>query len=180
MTSETLIENQISLLGPEYRAFVESPFIEEMAVTFGEQLTFSPRQVDIFENALFLFLTLIFTAEETKDFIVRNCDLPPSEAELVWSAIESSLPEGMLALISEARYALQTDAPLTTSSAQPVATLENEIAEAEHEFASMQGIRTMATDMRMRPAAPSAETTYRSSQADILPTPTPAPRWESE
>lgn len=63
----------------------------------------------------------------------------------------------------------------------PQESLSNEIAQAEHELASVQGLRTMATDMQAHTPAATGEVVYRSAQADILPTRNPdAPRWESE
>jgi hypothetical protein len=176
MDTNTLVENQIAILGPEYRDFVEGSFIGIAAGTFGDQLSFSPHQTDILENAIFLFMVLILDREEAIEFISNNCGLPPAETELIWTAIESSLPEGMLPMITGARQKLQAQVPSNTQP--PSQNLAHEIEEAEHELASIQGIRTMATDMRSTGQfPPMGEVVHSSSQADILPTPS-GPKWD--
>ena len=62
----------------------------------------------------------------------------------------------------------------------PSKDLASEIAQTEHEIASIQGIRTMPADMKtIQPTPPSGEVVYTSSQSDILHRAEDA-RWESE
>ncbi len=77
---------------------------------------------------------------------------------------------------------------VTTESVQ---TLSVEIATTEHDLAALQNVRTMSHDMEVAQGhpvmqAPATETTYQSSQADILRPAAPAPvanetpRWDTE
>jgi hypothetical protein len=94
----------------------------------------------------------------------------------MWTAFESSLPEGLLLMLNDARNRLNS---VSTPASVNLAT---EIAEAEYELESIQGMRTMATDARaVQPVAvtPPGETIHTSSQVDILPQ-REDPKWGSE
>lgn len=180
---EELITHRIAALGPDYREFVESDYVPEAAAAFGDAEGLIGRRVEVLENAILLYLLLIFSSEETINFIARNCDMAPSEAASLWVGITSTLPEGMAAAIEFARTSLETGAG--TASATPLAT---EIAEAEQALWSLPHIRTMADDMKASPNPPTEaavlpeEHVHSSSQVDILPNGNtlPEPRWESE
>lgn len=180
---EELITNRIETLGPEYREFVESEFVVEAAATFADALQLTGRQIEVLENAILLYLLLIFTQEETIDFIARNCDLAHSEATTLWFGIVSTLPEGVVFDLEVLRGSVEAPAPLDSTPA-----LATEIAETEQAIWALPSIRTMADDMQASPNPPTAavvppeEQVYSSTQADILPNGNtmPTPRWESE
>lgn len=172
MTIESLITNQIAALGSTYRAFVESEYVETTAAAFAEALQLTGRQVEVLENALTLYLLLIFSREDVIDFLTRNCDLSPSDTESLWTAVEATLPDGVAAAIETTR---------NLGEGENTLTLEHEIAEAEEALSSLHGIRTMASDMHV--AIDTPETVYRSNQDAILEpasTVPPPPRWESD
>lgn len=182
---EEFITSRISVLGPDYRAFVESEYVTEAAATFAAAEGFTGRQLEVLENAILLYLLLIFSAEETVDFIAKNCDMAPSEAILFWFGITSTLPEGMETAIEVARASVNTAAREAPAEITPLA---NEIAETEQALWSLSGIHTMADDMKasgqtaMSAPVATEEHVHSSSQADILPNGNtlPEPRWESE
>jgi hypothetical protein len=98
---------------------------------------------------------------------------------------------GLEADIKMFLYPLTDASDLPTKATRNTSVSPEEIAETEKEIASLQTVRTMPHDMEVAQGhpvmrAPATETTYQSSQADILqPTPTvPAPpetpRWDTE
>ena len=175
---EELITNRITALGPEYRVFIESDFVVEAAHTFADTLQLTGRQVEVLENAILLYLLLIFTQEETIEFIARNCDLAHSEATTLWFGIASALPEGVALNLETVRNSIdKSQAPTSTPN------LASEIAETEKSLESLQGIRTMAADMHAVAPGSHTEQTHRSTQEEIL-TPKAAiggeQRWDTE
>lgn len=173
---EEIISARISALNPAYQAFVQSDFIGEVAVTFAEVYSFDARKVDILENAITLYLLLFLSREDATLFISRNCDLPLPEAEMLFTGIVSTLPEGLEEMISTQFSQLQTEDVKST-------VLASEIAETEKAFENLQGIRTMAKDMRE--VQTESVSTHQSSQSDIIqpatpPLPTNGPRWETD
>ena len=182
MTIESLITDRITGLGPDYRTFVESDFIEDVATNFAGTLNLTARQVEVIENAIVMYFLLIFSSEEAAGFLSRNLDLGPDQAEGLWLAIQSTMPDGLVAMI-DATKQLANEA-----SESEIDSLRSEIAETEEALWSLQGIRTMASDIQASPNPPTAavvppeEQVHSSTQADILPNGNtmPTPRWESE
>lgn len=176
MTADSFITNQIDALGPEYREFVESDFATEAAGAFAESLNLQGRAAEVLENTIFLYLLMVFSKEDAVDFITRNCDLPPSEASTLWSAIEATLPEGLRSLIEATKNSVTEPGIESTE-------LASEIAEAEEALSSLQGIRTMAADIEAIEPSAHTEHTHSSAQADILPQQTPVggeQRWDTQ
>ncbi len=182
-----IISTRLANLDQEYRAFVESDFIEEAAEAFSEPLNISGRNLEVLQNSFYLYLLFFLNKESTIEFISTNCDLPKQDASELFAAFETSLPDGLNEMI-RGEYIRQNHA-----GDQP--GLDSEIAEAEQNLTEIQGLRTMAGDASVVAQAP--VNTYQSSQAKILtrpeepavPTPTVLPprpptdnppRWGSE
>lgn len=170
---EEIITTRISVLSPQYRLFIESGFTEELANTFGSAYSFSDRKVEILENAITLYLLFFLSDVDTIDFISRNCELSPDEASSLFWGIIAAFPEGLYQMVQAQFLALQGEQKLAS-----------EIAETEKAFESLQGIRTMATDMRE--AQTHHVPTHQSSQSDLIrpttppPPPQNGPRWETD
>lgn len=183
MTIESIITDRIVGLGPEYRSFVESDFIEEAAFNFAASLNLTGRRVEVLENAIIMYFLLIFSSDEAAGFLSRNLDLGPNEATEMWLAIQSTMPEGLVATIESTRQLANDAAPETNND-----SLSSEIAETEKALWALPNIRTMADDMQASPNPPTSaavlpeEQVHSSSQADILPNGNtmPTPRWESD
>jgi hypothetical protein len=173
MTTDTLIETRLSILSPDYRAFVESDFIEMMAISFGEVHSFNSNQLSVLENAITLYLLFIFSKEETIKFISDSCKIPLPDAQGLFAAVELTLPAEVRPLITESYRLIQGN-----KEPNPLA---NEIAETEQVFASLQGIRTMAGDIHsIKDDVP----VHTSSQAELLnrnlAPETPPNRWDTD
>lgn len=172
---EDIIENRIAQLSPDYKAFIESDFIGEAASTFSEASGFSERQTEILENALTFYLLFFLSEADAIAFISRNCDLSLDDADLLFKGIKSTFPEGVDALVRSQYSQVQS---------APTEKLASEIAETERAIENLQGIRTMAGDMRE--AQTHHTPTYQSSQSDLIrsgtPTPPPqnGPQWETD
>lgn len=172
---EESITQRIAELSPQYRSFVESNFAEIASRAFGEANNFDLRKIEILENAFTFYLLFFFDEQIAISFIVRNCDLSKEDATTLFTAMRSTLPEGLDEMIRTQAASLQ---------AEPPTALESEIAETERVFENLQGIRTMAADMRE--AKTHAEPTYQSSQSDLItpttppPPPQNGPRWETD
>ena len=181
-----IISTRLANLDQEYRAFVESDFIEEAAEAFSEPLNFSGRNLEVLQNSFYLYLLFFLNKESAIEFISTNCDLPRPDAIELFSAFETSLPEGLNEIIRN-EY-------LRLNPTESQAGLSSEIAEAEKNLSEIQGLRTMAGDASVVTQAP--VNTYQSSQAEILtrpdtqspkaptvlppPPPDTTPRWGSE
>ena len=172
---QEIITNRIAQLSPQYRNFIESEFTTEVANSFGEASGFDERRIEILENALTFYLLFLLSEEDTVAFISRNCGLSLDDASILFSGIVISLPEGVDALV-RAQFSQMETAPTTG--------LATEIAQTERDLEDLQGIRTMATDMR--DAQTHHVPTHQSSQSDIIqsatPTPPPqtGPHWETD
>lgn len=172
--SEELITQRIASLSPAYKAFIESNFAEIASRTFGEANAFDARKVEILENALTFYLLFLFDEQMTVSFIARNCELSIEDATVLFTGIRITLPDGLDAIIQSQPQSLQNNTPTVLAS---------EIAETEKVFENLQGIRTMAGDMK---EAQTHVPTYQSSQADLIrpvapPVPTSnGPRWETD
>jgi hypothetical protein len=165
---QEIITTRLAELSPNYRDFIESDFTGEAAQTFGEASGFDQRKIEILENAFAFYLLLFFDEQITISFIARNCDISEEDATLLFTAMRATLPEGLDAMV-QAETAPQT-------------TLGSEIAETEKALENIQGIRTMAGDMK---EAQTNVPTHQSSQSDLIQpsTPTPPPtgtRWETD
>lgn len=173
--TDQLIENRLSNLTPEYRSFIESSFVTDASLSFAEKLDISGRKVEVLENAFYLYLLSFIPVERVGKMISDACALPLTEGIAITYAFVSSLPPEFPKLI-EAEHAF------LVSKQTP--TLATEIAETEKAFENLQGIRTMAGDMREVQAH--SVPTYQSTQADLIrPTTTPpppntGPRWETD
>lgn len=173
---DQLIENRLLSLNPEYRSFVESPFVTDASLNFAERLGVSGRKIEVMENVFYLYLLSLISLEKMGVMISDTCGLPQTEGKAVAYAFIASLP-------SELPKLIEADHTLLISG--QTSTLASEIAEAEKELGEIQGIRTMAGDMR-EVQAHSSTPTYTSRQADLIrPTTTPppantGPRWETD
>ncbi|MBP6924533.1 MAG: hypothetical protein KBC62_03905 [Candidatus Pacebacteria bacterium] len=170
---QEIITTRLAGLSPQYRSFIESDFITEVATSFGEASLFNERQTEILENALTFYLLFLMSEEETASFISRNCDMSLLDANILLSGILGTLPEGIDAMVRT---------QFLQMGSAPTAILASEIAETEKAFENIQGIRTMAADMR---EAQNQVPTYQSNQADIItpdipPPPNNGPRWETD
>jgi hypothetical protein len=170
---EEIITARIAQLSPAYQEFILSDFISEVSTTFAEAYSFDERKIEILENAVTLYLLLLLNADDTTTFISRNCDLPPAEAETLFAGIVSTLPEGLEAMVTS-QFSKMSVGP---------AALASEIAETEKAFENLQGIRTMAGDMK--DAETHSAPTYQSSQSDLIrpttpPPPNNGPHWETD
>lgn len=179
-----IVEKRIAELTPEYRDFIESSFVENAAALFAESVKLTGRNIEILENAFFFYLLSLFNEKEASEFISSQCGIPPSTAEGVMFAFTASLAGGLNDLITSDYNAL-------FSASSDSVNLASDIKETEKAIEGLTHMRTMAGDMEEAKGhsamqTPAAETTYQSSQADILQ-PTPAtpvvnepPRWDSE
>lgn len=174
-----IIENRMLQITAEYRLFIESDFIETAVAEFSQSIGLSGRALEVLENALTIYLLAILDHDQTVLFISRHCDLLPSDSEILWTALELVIPEQIKKNIE------------VLQKTQNVTVLQAEISAAEHDLASLQNVRTMSHDMEVAQGhpimpAPVTETTYQSSQADILrppvaaPTVNETPRWDTE
>lgn len=172
---QEIITSRLSQLSPQYRSFIESDFVSDITTTFGEASGFNERQTEILENALTFYLLFFMSETDTVSFISRNCDISPSDAGVLFSGILASLPEGIDTMVRAQFSQMET---------APEAGLASEIAQTERDFENLQGIRTMAADMRE--AQTHHVPTYQSNQSDLIqsgtPTPPPqnGPRWETD
>lgn len=197
---EPLIEQRLNELNPQYRAFIESDFIDQITQTFSEANDFNEQKSDVLVNAITLYLLFFLKEEETVSFIANNCGLDVRSASDLFEAMKLSLPEGMSGMVKQTKLSLE--------AVSVGDSLDSEIAKTEKEFAALptqgMGMRTMADDMRTAqstiPTTPSAPTyqpiyptppeiIHTSNQSDIFPAPPPpAPnqnqnlptRWDSE
>lgn len=182
---ESLIEQRIAELSPEYRSFFESDFIEVFSQTFGETLNFDQNTIELLENGLFLHLLFLLNETEVISFISSNCQIGHSSALEVYSAFKQSLPSDIRSLITMTNTVAEMD-----FNEIPLSTIEEEIVETEQKISTVQGVHTMAQDMRA--AQTQTEPVYQSSQSEILsrpqtsvpPPPAPpqrsGPRWDTE
>lgn len=108
----------------------------------------------------------------------------PSDIPALLRYTIPSLTEELLSMLIE-----ELNVFLLPLNSVSVESLVADISATEHDIAALQNVRTMAHDMQVAqgvrgPAM--VETTYQSSQADILrpsvvaPAPPETPRWETE
>ncbi|HEY0964407.1 MAG TPA: hypothetical protein VGE31_01285 [Candidatus Paceibacterota bacterium] len=175
---DQLIQTRLSLLTPEYREFVMGDFTTEVARVFGEAHGFSEDQTDILENAITLYLLLFMDGAGVIQFIHRNCGLPVQTTLELFSAIKSSLPNDIREAVEATFIAINGTAPSPLANEIAEAELQSDIVETEEVFEQLQGIRTMARDMRaiQHPNEP----VHRSTQDSLLQRPNNSPRWDTE
>lgn len=153
----------------------------------GEQLWNIGLKFDLTENTLYNALArmigdTILGFYKQSDLLQLIKHTFPSLTEMKQLELELEIKKFLLPLSSQEG---------TLSSITPNEELKSEIAETEKEIGLLQTVRTMAHDMEVvqgHPVmqAPAAETTYQSSQADILRPAAPAPvvnetpRWDTE
>lgn len=172
---DTLITNRIAQLTPTYRSFIESDYLAEVANAFGQAQGFDTRTIEILENALTLHLLFFLDEEQTVSFISKHCKISPEESSVLFLGALSSLPEEI--------KTIKTATVLPAESSQPE-QLTSEIAEAEKAFENIQGIRTMAGDIKE--VQSHSTPTYTSRQSDLIhpistpPPPNTGPRWETD
>ena len=160
---EELIQSQIESLYPSYRKFVESEFAAQATLAFSEKMEFTQEQRAILENAIVLYLLFFLDKNSFIDFIARNCEVSSDDATLLVNGILTSLPPDLQTMIESSYKTIHEERVENTN------VFASEIAQTEQEFASIQGLRTMADDIRA--VHPQEEAVYRSSQATILDRP---------
>lgn len=151
----------------------------------GEQLWNIGLKFDLTENTLYNALArmigdTILGFYKQSDLLQLIKHTFPSLTEMKQLELELEIKKFLLPLSSPEG---------TLSGIPPNENLKSEIAETEKEIASLQTVRTMLHDMEVAQggSGPSlVETTYQSSQADILrqtpaaPVVTETPRWDTE
>lgn len=177
---DPIIETRFKELPPSYQSFVASDFPSDIAEAFALSLKLTSTQIDIFENGLILYLLFFFTQAELVEYIVENTGADLAETTGVISVICKHLPEFANNEVYE-----QARLEVTEGSS----SLNLEIAETENALRSIEGLRTMAGDASA--VTSPSETTYQSTQAEILsqpqvqpvapppPTPNTDNRWDS-
>lgn len=165
--NDQLINQRLSSLDPEYRSFVESEFVTNVAQVFAEELGVTGRSVEVLENTFFLYLLSLLTFENAAGFIRNGCNISEEDAEDILYAFEAGLPENLPKLLREEHEKMFPETPQSLAS---------EIEEAEKTLDSIEGIRTMAGDMAI--AKEHSVPVYQSSQDQLLarqsmPTPIP-------
>ena len=108
----------------------------------------------------------------------------PSDIPALLRYTIPSLTEELLSMLIE-----ELNVFLLPLNSVSVESLVADISATEHDIAALQNVRTMAHDMQVAQGVSGSamvETTYQSSQADILrptvvaPAPPETPRWETE
>jgi len=180
MTDSSIAE-RFKELPDSYRSFVASAYPREVAEVFAPSLNLTPPQIDTLEDGLILYLLFFLNESELVEYVLENTGANVTDTNAVISTICRNLPEF-------ANHDAYEEARLET--AMENSSLNLEIAETESAIRSIDGLRTMAGDASAVTQAP--ETTYQSSQAEILTRPiaplaaTPPPpqnddnRWSSE
>jgi hypothetical protein len=97
---QEIIANRIKLFTPEYSDFVFSDFTEVMSTEINSQYRLSEDQKVIFENAIFLYITLFLNRFQFVEFIVTECYLPIATSTKIVSAVLSKMPADMVSVQS--------------------------------------------------------------------------------
>lgn len=167
---DTIEKNYIALLTPDYRAFLNSSFLHDLAGTFGDAHDFNPNQIEKFKEELLLFALFIYSESEFAERLSTEFDLDTAEARILTTALLQTFPDNYSRLHSQVIDALAAEEEVQTEppKAAVAANLSNEIAETEAVLNTVKPIRTMSDDMEVsRPAVP--ETVHTgASQEDLL------------
>ncbi len=170
---DTSIQERLNILEPSYRAFVESDFVSEAAMVFGQTNQLSPEQIDVLDNAYHLWIMLFINDADLKDFIASECQVSNGVAEEAVFFLEASLPEEIV----KAREVSMQEMSLVTNQANNT-SLTADISDIEESIESLDSIETMAKDMQT--ARNNEVPSYQSSQDDILQQKDPSARWDSD
>lgn len=113
----TILQNQLAKLSPEYVEMIQSDFVSEMAYSLGLQAGISNNQIEDLEVELYYFLILIHKKPDFFNSLRQSYGLSNEQAELLILAVEALLPPDIRAVIESE----SNDSPLPVTQSVPVA-----------------------------------------------------------
>lgn len=191
---DPILYERIKQLDPAYAELVVGRFIPEVSKSLGRKSGMEESAISILENGIRLYLLCFLSADETRDFIARECEVAPEIAEEIFNALQLILPEGFAAvqaatftqLNHEMGDAVKLNEPKpaqTTVSQAPIpkptpVPVQPAPGQGQPGPGGVPTIRTMQGDMTQQTQGQPKENTYTSTQEAILKEAAPKPKGE--
>lgn len=155
--SEQAIKERLKLFNAQYHEFLASDFIKTTTESLGAEERLSEEQIELFQNAVGLYLLCFLDVEETVRFISEQLDLAPETARPLFGAVLSTLPPIVRQAIDEMFVALNE--PGTDEPSDMMQYQQNNTPAGASQLPSVN-----------------VEQTYTSNQEDLLRQDSPPPQ----
>lgn len=191
MTNE-IIKERIDLLEPNYKQYILSNAIPDIAQGFITKQNFDEDTSTAFENGIVILMLFFINKDGFSDYLVSNCGIKSYyEASLLTEAIILSLPDDVKKtfeytsnLVFKDDLTITTDADEVKQEIISPIDLNEEIKETEAVLNTLNPIRTMSGDNDLF----KQEKVHSSSQFDLFglmgkrkeETEKTSPKWDTD
>ncbi len=162
-----IIKERIDLLELNYRTYLLSNDLSNMAQDFATKHKFDEDTAIVFENGIAMMLMFFIDKQDFVDYLVTECKINNKyDASVLAEAIILSLPENIRSSYETTRnqiFETTTKVEEYTHKPNEPISIDKEIKEAEEVLSSINHVRTMSSDKEA-----TKETVHVSSQFDLF------------
>ncbi len=168
----SILSQRAEKMEPIYRDYILSGDISVIANDFSHSHNLDKNSATALENGIFLFALFFIDRKSFIEFIMENCDLKESDANVLVEAILLSFPINIREMHRKASLLIFAEQIGDNSD------LTSDIAETEAAISNLEAVRTMAKDNQIIDQQHKEEV-HTSTQSAILNKNQSSGQWET-